>query len=93
MPVSKGTNQERGNVQEEVGPISNSPPSITPSWTFTVWLAFQETRKDKVGEPARTVREDPARPGWRTIEGLEQYYRQHQFSSSLIAALKPAWDE
>jgi len=68
-------------------------PPIRPSWTFTVWLAFQETRKDKVGELARLVRKDPAWPGWRNIGGLETYYHEQKLSSALIAALRQAWDE
>ncbi len=45
--------------------MSNTPPSITPSWTFTVWLTFQEKRRDAVGDLARVVRTDPVWPGWR----------------------------
>ncbi len=70
--------------------MSNTPLSITPSWTFTVWLAFQEPRKDKVGELARVVRNDSSWPGWRDIEGLEAYCRAQKLSSTLIAALRQA---
>src|ERR1044071_1017906 len=71
----------------------HDPPQIRPSWTFTVWLAFQENRKDKIGDLARFVRKDLAWPGWRNIEGLEAYSRTQKFSSALIAALRQAWDE
>ncbi len=71
----------------------HDPPQIRPPWTFSVWLAFQEPRKDKVGELARLVREDRAWPGWRGIEGLEAYCREQRFSAGWIAALKQAWSE
>jgi len=68
-------------------------PPIRPSWTFSVWLAFQETRKDKVGDLARTIRKDPVWPGWRNVEGLEAYCRAQGFPPALIAALQQAWGE
>ncbi len=71
----------------------HDPPQIRPSWTFSVWLAFQEKRKDDVGELAQLVREDLAWPGWRGIEGLEQYCREQKLPSALIAALRQAWSE
>lgn len=63
------------------------------SWTFSLWLAFQEQRRDAVGELARAVARDTTWPGWRTREGLERYGREQGFSPALLDALRIAWDE
>lgn len=73
--------------------MKHDPPIILPTWTFTLWLAFQEHRKDAVGDLARVVRKDPTWPGWRTIDGLEQYGREKGFSKILLAALRQAETE
>jgi hypothetical protein len=73
--------------------MSNPSPSITPSWTLTLWLAVHEKRQDAGGELARAVRQYPAWPGWRDIEGLAAYCRTQKLSSALIPALRQAWDE
>ena len=71
----------------------HDPPRIRPSWTFAVWLAFQEKRRDAVGDLSRVVRKDLVWPGWRDIEGMEAYYGEQKLSPTLIAALRQAWDE
>jgi hypothetical protein len=70
--------------------MKHGPPQVRPSRSFTLWLAFQEPRKDAVGDLARVARKDPTWPGWRTIEGLAQYGREQGFSKILLAALRQA---
>jgi hypothetical protein len=71
----------------------HDPPAIRPTGTCTRWLAFQEHRKDAVGDLARVVRKDSVWPGWRTIDGFEQYGRETGFSKTWLAALRQAEQE
>ena len=75
------------------GPPKQDAPQSRPSWTFTVWLDFQERRRDAVGELARVVRKDFQWPGWRNIEGLATYCRAQQVAPPVLAALRQAWGE
>ena len=73
--------------------VRNKTPAINPAWTFTLWLAFQETRKDEVGSLARRVAQDVTWPGWRDLAGLEAYLRAQGADEQTNRILRQAFEE
>lgn len=71
----------------------NKSISINPSWTFSLWLSFQQKRKDAVGKLARMVEEDAAWPGWRAIEGLEKYMKEKGANGETLRVLRQTYEE
>jgi hypothetical protein len=67
--------------------------TINPAWTFSLWLSFQQKRKDAVGELARLVEADAAWPGWRAIKGLEEYMKEKGANDETLRVLRQAYEE
>lgn len=71
----------------------NLPPNERLPWTFSLWLFFQEERKDQVGKLARVVEADAAWPSWRTVQGLEEYMKEKGIDAGMIDVLRQAYEE
>src|SRR5262245_42456111 len=73
---------------------SYRPPPVIPStWTFSLWLHFQQQRTDAVGTLARQVAQAETWPGWRALTGLEEYLREQGAEASTLCALRQAYHE
>jgi uncharacterized protein YozE (UPF0346 family) len=67
--------------------------SILESWTFTLWLTFQQNRRDAVGDLARLIAQDVVWPGHRDRAGLQDYLKEKGAPQSTLDALEKAWEE
>lgn len=62
-------------------------------WTFSLWLSLQQERKDRVGATGRRVARDRTWPGWREIDGLEEYMREQGADEEKLRDLRQAYKE
>ena len=72
---------------------NHRPPRIRLTWTFSLWLHFQQYRTDAVGTLARQVAQAETWPGWRALTGLEEHLRDQGAEASMLHALRQAYHE
>jgi hypothetical protein len=70
---------------------STPPPVIAPTWTFTLWLYFQQDRRDALGALARLVSADSHWPSSSLKDRQEDYLQTHLARPDLVPALREAW--
>src|SRR5262245_21541725 len=72
---------------------NHRPRPIPLTWTFSLWLHFQQQRMDAVGTLARQVAQAETWPGWRALTGLEEHLRDQGAEASTLRALRQAYHE